>query len=385
MPSDWPSARPSMHPSIEPTDQPSEIPMAMPSDLPTSMPTSQPSPSPTAFPTPIPTRRPSKAPTTHPTRFPTTVPSDLPTAAPTDIPSAMPSTAPTQMPTISCGLREFRPSTSAACEQCPVGTYWNQTYETTKCDDCPSDQTSLVGATTCYTPCPLNSALNAETLVCVPIPAELQKQVMDSGLNVTLNDSLVILVSLAVPLDNVLLSVAETNMSSNVSTVIAINNGSYGLCTTPTILSGQIILVGGQQQQFQTFNSSTGRRLLNAEVVDLEAERRRLVQKHYPHFQHRRSHRRLSVVGHIYSIIEAPADTRCIIFIGGNLQTDLIVFTGTPSAQYAGGVEVSGSASQATFSRTDFLSNRWSTQGGGLTVTGGAKVTLGKWCDFELQ
>jgi hypothetical protein len=222
--------------------------------------------------------------------------------------------------------------------------------------------------------------------------APLQNQVAESGLNLTLNDSLIILVSPEVPLQNVLLAVQQTNISSNISTVIALNNGSYQLSTTPAILSGQLTLVGGQTQTFQS-----GRRrrhlvrhreleeggseedLLKEENDDDEDEayRRALQRKHYPHFQQQR--RRLAVAGFRYSLVEAPANTRCIIFLEGVLQTDLLVFTGTPEATYAGGVEVLGSASTATFTRTDFLNNRWSTQGGALTVTDGARVTLGRW------
>ena len=212
--------------------------------------------------------------------------------------------------------------------------------------------------------------------------AQLQNTLAESGLNVTLNESLVILVSTEVPLDNVLLTIQEyNNGSANASAaVVALNNGSYGLSDTPTVLTGQITLIGGQTQSFQTAGGNVCRLLESGKeaeaAADLETERRRLLQKHYPHFQGRK--RKLTVAGSTFTVIEAPANLRCISFSNGNLQTDLIVFTGTPSAAYAGGVEVLGAVAQATFVRTAFLSNRWSTQGGGLTLTGGSKVTLGR-------
>lgn len=215
---------------------------------------------------------------------------------------------------------------------------------------------------------------------------QLQNQVVDSGLNVTLNDSLIILVSPEVPLDNVLLTVQQTNISSNISTVIALNSGSYELSTTPTILTGQVTLIGGQVQPLQgrrRYHRSLSEKEEDLDPLDEEEEgdwRRSLLRKHYPHFQAPviKTRRRLSVTGLNYSVIEAPADTRGLIFLNGLLQTDLIVFSGVAAAQYAGGVEVVGSAAEAIFIRTDFLNNRWYTQGGGLTIVDGARVTLGR-------
>ena len=212
--------------------------------------------------------------------------------------------------------------------------------------------------------CLLTIIVPSFSLLCVPTNTEqLEDQVQTSGLNVSLNDSLVILVSPEVSLDSVLLAISETNTSSNVSTVVALNNGSYTLSSVPTTLTGNIVLVGGQTQTFPS-----RRRLQDTE------DHQRYVRSLYPHY--RPTRRRLSTAGYNHSVIEAPPNFRCFSFSDGFLQVDLIVFTGTPTAQYSGGVEILGAAAQAMFSRSDFIGNKWYHQGGALTITGGAVVDI---------
>ena len=83
----------------------------------------------------------------------------------------MPTIIPTAQPTRSCVPGEYR-TVLGPCKACAVGTYWNETYETTQCLNCPADQTSLEGATQCYTPCSAGQALDTGTLTCVAIPSK---------------------------------------------------------------------------------------------------------------------------------------------------------------------------------------------------------------------
>lgn len=69
------------------------------------------------------------------------------------------------------------------------GTFWNSTQQTAACLPCPVGQDSLLGATRCFTPCPLSTSLNTTDLTCVPVPQAALDELDTLGIPPSLVDA----------------------------------------------------------------------------------------------------------------------------------------------------------------------------------------------------
>lgn len=129
-------------------------------------------------------------------------------------------------------------------QPCPPGTYWNESTQTTSCLGCPVGQTSLLGATACFTPCPPNSALNTTDLTCVPIPAVVNETLSDLGLtNVTIAG--VFVVEESASLGDTLGFLTTVPPGSTI--VLTVNPGVYP--TYPEELDVNLIIVGVPEEE----------------------------------------------------------------------------------------------------------------------------------------
>lgn len=129
-------------------------------------------------------------------------------------------------------------------QPCPPGSYWNETTQTLVCLSCSDGQTSLLGATTCFTPCPPNAALNTTDLTCVPIPADVNETLSNLGLT-GLNMTEVFLVEESTSLQDTLGFLATLPPGSTVA--ITVNPGVYP--TYPVDLDINLIIVGVPEEE----------------------------------------------------------------------------------------------------------------------------------------
>ena len=150
------------------------------------------------------------------------------------------------------GAGEYRPPTGGPCAICAPGTFWNLTTETSACLACPDGQTSLQGATSCYSPCPPNTALNTTDLTCVPIPASITDLAANSDLNLTQVDVYIVTEQSAFE-DTIGAAAANTNTSTE-AIVIALGPNLYpqqGIYTITT----NIVIVNDPTQGSATGSS----------------------------------------------------------------------------------------------------------------------------------
>lgn len=251
----------------------------------------------------------------------------------------VPTFSPTAAPTRACGAGEYRPPTGGPCAFCAPGTFWNLTTETSACLACPDGQTSLQGATSCYSPCPPNTALNTTDLTCVPIPASITDLAANSGLNLTQAD--VYIVTEQSALEGTIGAAAANTNTSTEANVIALGPNLYPQQGTYTITTN-IVIVNDPSE-----GSATG------------SSRLRHLQTYINN-----------------SVIVAPPNMRHFTIVGAGLYTDGITFMGSSTGASSGGVELDGANGLGFFSNTLFQSCRATSNGGGLLLTNGALVTL---------
>ena len=279
------------------------------------------------------TRTPTLAPTTRPTAINETFPpSSSPTFFPTTFPTSSPTTVPTQAPTRACSFGEYRDPVTRECLPCAAGTYWDQPTQTSACLDCPTGQTSLQGATECYTPCPQFSALNTTDLTCVPVPQNLQNITIQDNITVNLNTSDIFIVEEPLKFQDTLGRADNTNnlntTDPDAAIVIVISPGEYPVPDT-TIVRVPLVLIANN-------GLSTGRRLQTA----------------------------------VSSVIVAVSGKRHFIVDSTSLIVDGIVFQGAVSAAYSGGLELLGMNPAGQFVRTTFRSCHWASNGGAVLMGG---------------
>lgn len=251
----------------------------------------------------------------------------------------VPTFSPTAAPTRACGAGEYRPPTGGPCAFCAPGTFWNLTTETNSCLACPDGQTSLQGATSCYSPCPPNTALNTTDLTCVPIPASINDLAANSDLNLTQSDVYVITESGA--LEGTIGAAAGNTNTSTETIVIALGPNLYPQQGTYTITTNVVIVNDPTQ------GSATG------------SSRARHLQTYVNN-----------------SVIVAPPNTRHFTIVGAGLFTDGVTFMGSSNGVSSGGVELDGANGLGVFANTVFQNCRATGNGGGLLLTNGAWATL---------
>lgn len=254
-----------------------------------------------------------------------------------------PTFSPTAAPTRACGAGEYRPPTGGSCAFCAPGSYWNETYETNTCLACPEGQTSLQGATACYTPCPSNTALNTTDLTCVPIPSSVSDLAASSNLNVTQSD--VYVVSESGALESTI-GVAASNGTTAEAVVIALGPNLYSQQGTYTITTS-VLIVNDPAQGSATSSKRMAR-----------------LQARGPQ----------TYVNN--SVIVAPPSTRHFTIMGAGLFTDGVTFMGASTGASSGGVELDGANAMGIFVNTLFQGCRATDSGGGLLLVNGASATL---------
>ncbi len=250
-----------------------------------------------------------------------------------------PTLSPTAAPTRACGAGEYRPPTGGPCAFCAPGTFWNETIETTACLDCPEGQISLQGATSCYSPCPPNTALNTTDLTCVPLPASINDLVVNNDLNVTQSDVYIVTESGA--FEGTIGAVAVNSNSSTEAIIIALGPNLYPQQGTYTIITN-VVIVSDPTKGSATASS--------------------------------RARRLQTFVNN--SVIVAPPNMRHFTIVGAGLFTDGVTFVGASTGSSSGGVELDGASAQGVFINTLFQSCRATGDGGGLLLTNGASLTL---------
>jgi len=260
------------------------------------------------------------------TRAPTLAPTTRPTSNDTFSPTLSPTTAPTQAPTRACSFGEFRNLVTGDCVPCKAGTYWDQPTQTTTCLNCPGGQTSLQGATQCYTPCPTFSALNTTDLTCVPIPQNLQNITSQGNVTVNLNTSDIFIVDEPLTFQDTLGRADNTSNLNTTAIVIVISPGVFPVQGT-TVVRVPLVLVADNQL-------STGRRLQTV----------------------------------VSPVIVAVSGRRHFIVDSTSLTVVGVVFEGAVTAAYSGGIEFVGTNPVGQFVGTTFRSCRWASNGGAVLL-----------------
>lgn len=124
-------------------------------------------------------------------------------------------------------------------QPCAPGTYWSETTQTTACLSCPTNMTSLQGATQCFTPCGSNLALDTSTLTCVAVPLPATDALVEQGIDpATVDETLV--VSESALLEDTLGYLPTLPSGSTV--VVALDAGVYP--GFPEDLDVNLIIVG---------------------------------------------------------------------------------------------------------------------------------------------
>lgn len=226
-----------------------------------------------------------------------------------------------------------------------IGTYWNQTYETTACLACPEGETSLQGATRCYTPCVAGEALDTSTLECVPIPSSLQNIIAGSNTGVNLTTADVYIVAQSGKLEDTIGATAQ----SNETVVIALGPNVYPQQGTYVITTNMVLVNG----------VATGNR-----------RRHRFLQSYVNN-----------------SVILAPPNNRHFTMANATLIADGVTFVGDVTGASSGGVVLSGPSAKGEFFNSLFTRCRAGAgnSGGGLLLAGGASATVQNNSLFELN
>ncbi len=290
---------------------------------------------------------PTRAPTTRPTfDGETYAPSAMPSTRPSKVPSGMPTVMPSAAPTVSCVPGEFRPAFDQPCAFCAPGTYWNETspaIQATTCQPCAEGNTSLQGATTCYEPCQPNSALNTTDLTCVPIPASLESIAAANNVTLDSNTTEVFIVTEPGKLEDTIGAAAAS--SNETTVVIVLGPGLYPQTAAYTLTSNVVILVDNTGGVARRRLGALGPRHLLTETVE-------------------------------NAVIYANSNSRHFTMSNASLFTDGVLFLGSLTDYYSGGVELRDLA-QGFFYNTTFRHCHNQTNGGGLLLTGGSSALVG--------
>jgi hypothetical protein len=290
--------------------------------------------------------------------------------------------SPTQAPTRSCFPGEYRPSPTSACAFCAPGTYWNQTYETTACLDCPDGQTSLQGAVQCYEPCPPNTALNTTDLTCVPLPASLTDALAAANLTIDFNTTEVFLVEEPLKLEGTLGAAAAGNQT----VIVTLSPDAVYPQTQSYVFTSNVILLG------QTSSGGRRRRQLQATVRgvcvcwggeggggDVGVGVFTCVTRSTSPFYELTPPPPSSTLfwQDTNPVIRAVSGNRHLIMGGGaSILTEGVTFVGSPLELSAGGIELQDQA-QGYFFDTTFLDCHWLGNGGALSITDGSSAEFG--------
>lgn len=197
----------------------------------------------------------------------------------------------------------------------------------------------MQGATSCYSPCPPNTALNTTDLTCVPLPASINDLVVNNDLNVTQSDVYIVTESGA--FEGTIGAVAVNSNSSTEAIIIALGPNLYPQQGTYTIITN-VVIVSDPTKGSATASS--------------------------------RARRLQTFVNN--SVIVAPPNMRHFTIVGAGLFTDGVTFVGASTGSSSGGVELDGASAQGVFINTLFQSCRATGDGGGLLLTNGASLTL---------
>ena len=273
-------------------------------------------------------------------------PTPAPTPAPSKMPSVMPTLMPSAAPTVSCVPGEYRPALDQPCAFCAPGTYWNETspaIQATSCQPCAAGATSLQGATACYTPCQPNSALNTTDLTCVPIPASLESIAAANNVTLDSNTTEVFIVTEPGKLEDTIGAAAAS--SNETTVVIVLGPGLYPQTAAYTLTSNVVILVDNTGGVARRRLGALGPRHLLTETVE-------------------------------NAVIYANSNSRHFIMSNASLFTDGVLFLGSLTDYYSGGVELRNLA-QGFFYNTTFRDCHNQTNGGGLLLTGGSSALVG--------
>lgn len=280
---------------------------------------------------------------------------------------------PTPAPTRTCFPGEYRPTPSSPCEFCAPGTYWNQTYETTACLNCPAGLTSLQGAVRCYTPCAPNTALNTTDLTCVPIPQSLQNALAAANITIDFNTTEVFLVEEPTKYEDTL-GVAAA--AGNQTVVISLAPNTLYPQTQGYVFTSNVVIVadgvtggGRRQRQLQTvragknvltvcFEQGCGRPFLSLCISYISSQ-----QASVP-------------------IVYALSDARHYTMQNATIVTEGVIFEGSPNGAYSGGIELTQQA-MGYFYTTSFRRCRWQGDGGALRLVGGSTAQLGTYVERE--
>jgi len=272
--------------------------------------------------------------TRFPTLSPTTRPTSTlsPTLSPATSPTLKPTFAPTQAPTRACSFGNYRDLVTGTCVPCEAGTYWDQPTQTSACLICPSNQTSLQGATQCYTPCPSFSALNTTDLTCVPVPQNLENITTQGNITVNLYTSDIFIVEEPDKFQDTLGRADNTSLLNttdpNAAIVIVLQPGVFPVQGT-TVVRVPLVLIASSAL-------SAGRRLQTANDT----------------------------------VIVAVAGKRHFIVDSTSLTTVGIFFQGAVTAGYSGGLEFVGTNPVAQLLSTTFRSCHWADNGGAVLLGG---------------
>jgi hypothetical protein len=165
----------------------------------------------------------------------------------------------------------------------------------------------------------------------------------DSGLNLTASN--VYIVSLSEKLQQTVVAVASTNVT-NTTVVIGLGSGEY-FHTEEILINTDFVLVADTNLTLQDvdFDFRRVRRRLQTTITD--------------------------------PIIVAAEGKRHYIVGAVNMATNGIVLQGNPAGAYSGGIELQGT--RANMLNTTFRDCRVNGSGGGLSLTLGARCTMGRY------
>lgn len=243
---------------------------------------------------------------------------------------------PTYAATSMCSYGEYRDTSTGDCRLCRVGAYWPEARETQSCLTCPPGQTSLVGATACYTRCLSGEALDTNTLQCEPLSTSVASTLKDD-MGFAMEDLQVNLVNATAKVDTVFGSVQP-----NSTVVLVLGRAVYKLLRSEMVINGgKVVLVGGGNAVRR------GRQLAVSEPT----------------------------------VLVAPPGKRHVRIVSGSLVTDNVVFQSATALEgsgstSSGGVELAGPGARGLFIRTTFQDCRADGLGGGLYLRQGASATV---------
>ena len=185
--------------------------------------------------------------------------------------------------------------------------------------------------------------------------------------------SFVVIVQPSVQLGDVIDAAANLT-DGNTTTVLYLHQGVFQLNAVQSVTS-QLALFGGDTLYSAATTTTKGNGFSRQLHQTLSGSRK----QREPEKKKERPSKRRELFDSSYTIIDAASNSRHIILTAGTLQTSMIVLRGSQDgSQYFGRIEILGSNSSSTFSRTDFVRNRWSSTGGALVVQNGASSNIGR-------